>query len=535
MGVLASSRSGVSICPDGHGRFDHDSHAPKLKGRLYEGRMTELFEGYESRVASGPRPQTVGRRFCLAIGVSILLLVPCVWHRQIEAGDLGSHLYNAWLAQLIGRGQAPGLYIVSQWTNILADKALAWLGSALGFVVAERIVVGLSVLIFFWGAFAFITVMTQRAPWFLASGIAMVAYGYTFQMGLLNYYLSVGLAFWAIAFFFRGRTLDWIVGLALTSLVVSAHLLGFTWLAGTVAYIKLAERMSRGRWALAVATLLAILGIHFYVAHFYRTYDPVLGHVYLFLGLDQLVLYSHRYRVLAMVVLLSIILIVLPEAIRKRRSSEFWGSVRTPLELWVIAVFATAMLWSGLTIPRYGASFGYLAPRFSSITAVLGLCILGCIEPRRWHAIALAICAAIFFVWMYQDTSRVARMEEQAERLINGLPQGTRVIQTIFMPPGSRIGAAHILDRACIGRCFAYANYEPASRQFRIRAQPGNPIVTVSSAGSAAMQAGDYLVRPEDLPLTEVYQCDERDLSRLCVRNLVAGETNGRAGYIAPY
>jgi hypothetical protein len=160
----------------------------------------------------------VSPKLWLAAGFSILVLLPCVWHRRIEAGDLGSHLYNAWLAQLIGRGQAPGLYIVPQWNNILADLAFTWLGRVLGLVAAEKIVVGLAVLIFFWGAFAFITVVARREPWFLVPGLAMVAYGYTFQMGFINYYLSLGLAFWVIALLCRGRTGDWILSGTVCSL-----------------------------------------------------------------------------------------------------------------------------------------------------------------------------------------------------------------------------------------------------------------------------------------------------------------------------
>src|ERR1700676_4216222 len=43
------------------------------------------------------------------IAISALILAPCFWHRRIAASDLGSHLYNAWLAHLIRPGQAPGL------------------------------------------------------------------------------------------------------------------------------------------------------------------------------------------------------------------------------------------------------------------------------------------------------------------------------------------------------------------------------------------------------------------------------------------
>src|SRR5438270_4821629 len=85
--------------------------------------------------------------------VSAGVLVPCFWHRRIEAGDLASHAYNAWLALLIESGNAPGLLLAHQWTNVLFDYVLTWLSAMVGFSVAQRIAVATSVLVFFWGAF----------------------------------------------------------------------------------------------------------------------------------------------------------------------------------------------------------------------------------------------------------------------------------------------------------------------------------------------------------------------------------------------
>jgi hypothetical protein len=48
------------------------------------------------------------------------------------------------------------------------------------------------------------------------------------------------------------------------------------------------------------------------------------------------------------------------------------------------------------------------------------------------------------------------------------------------------------------------------------------------------MQAGEYDVEDEDLPLKQIYQCDEKDLTKLCIRDLAAGEKNGRLGYKPP-
>src|ERR1700749_2695856 len=79
----------------------------------------------------------------LIVAISIAMIVPCFWHRRIEAGDLGSHVYNAWLAQLIEKGQAPGLYIVRQWNNVLFDWLLLHTANIAGFAAAEKIIVSL--------------------------------------------------------------------------------------------------------------------------------------------------------------------------------------------------------------------------------------------------------------------------------------------------------------------------------------------------------------------------------------------------------
>src|SRR5258708_13444045 len=131
--------------------------------------------------------------------ISILLLVPCFWHARIQAGDLGSHVYNAWLAQLIERHQAPGLTLVRQWDNVLFDVLLLKAGNFAGLVAAEKIVISFAVLIFFWSCFAFLAELSGRRPWPLIPCLAMLAYGYVFHMGFVNFYLSLGLARFAVA------------------------------------------------------------------------------------------------------------------------------------------------------------------------------------------------------------------------------------------------------------------------------------------------------------------------------------------------
>ncbi len=109
--------------------------------------------------------------------------------------------------------------------------------------------------------------------------------------------------------------------------------------------------------------------------------------------------------------------------------------------------------------------------------------------------------------------------------MTGGLAPGTRVIVTIDAPPRSRIQFIHhSVERACIGHCFSYENYEPASGEFRVRVRQGSPLVTSSTDAAEDMASGEYEVEQTDLPLKQIYQCDRTDLTKLCVRDLTAGE-----------
>lgn len=477
----------------------------------------------------------VGQRWGLIGATSVALLLPVFWHRRIEAGDLASHTYNAWLAQLIERGQAPGLYMAQQWTNFLVDVALTRLGSVFGFVVAEKVVVSVCVLIFFWGAFALVASATRRAPWFLVPAVAMIAYGWTFQMGFLNYYLSLGSGFLAVAALWRGRGGDWIMGLTLLAFTYVAHPMGFLCLTGIAGYVILAERLrSRQRWALLAASFVTVFAVHYYIVHHFRTQYSEASIFYLMNGADQLALYGDRYAKLAMAALLLGSVAFLYDRRREKGVPSRWRC-RTPLELWAVLLFTAAMIPEAIYLPQYAAPLTFTVARLTSITAVMGLCILGSMRLGTWHLVGCSVVAAVFFFWLYQDTGALNRMEAQAQSLVATLPSGHRVAKTIWPPPGSRIYFInHLVDEACIGRCFAYSNYEPASRQFRVRVRAGSPIVTDSPGSVQAMDEGYYVVQPENLPMAEIFQCDAQDLTRLCMRDLTAGEKNGRVGYHPP-
>ena len=477
------------------------------------------------------------------VATSAALLVPCFWHGHLEAGDLGSHLYNAWLAQLIERGQAPGLWIARQWNNVLFDWLLGGFGSLFGLHAAERIAVGLAVLIFFWGAFALVCAVARKALWFLAPVVAALAYSWTFEMGFFNYYLSLGFAFFGIALLWRGRGWQRWAALLFAPLAYVAHPLGLLWFIAAAIYITTAEMISRSpnaslrrvaslRVALFAAAAGALVALHFYLANHYMM-DPPDDPYWMFNGSDQLLLFGPRYRIAAAAFLLFVLAVLVSLAIdlaRERASaSGVWAKIGLPLELYALVAIGVVTLPGGIHLPQYPAAIALLTQRLTSVSAVLICCVLGSVRARRWHAVAAWAVALIFFGMLFHDTARISRMETKVEQLVRTLPRDSRVMATIATFPDSRVVIQHIVDRACIGRCFSYGNYEPASEQFRMRASFGNRLVMTNDRDTAAMEEGWYEVRTEDLPAWEIYQCGP-DATDLCVRGLEAGEEVDRLG-----
>ena len=491
-----------------------------------------------ARSALADAARFLHRHWLLLPGVSALLLIPCFWQQRIQAGDLASHVYNAWLAQLIERGQAPGLWIARQWNNVLFDITLSALGTRVGLPLAEKIAVSAAVLIFAWGAFALASAAARRAAWFVLPCLAMAAYGWTFQMGFLNYYLSLGLAFFGVALLWRGRGWERAATLALLPLIWLAHPLGVVLLGCAGAWVVFVENATLRRQLLAgAAAVILLVAVRIYIYGHYTVFQsPEPG--YRFNGSDQLLLYGPQYRLPMNLLLVFMLFSVLADVIRRRGAGEPLRSYLVPAQLHGLAFLTVLLLPRGMVLPQYAAPAGFFPERLSTICAISACCLLAVMKPRKWHLAGFATVAAVFFSYLYVDTAKINRMETQAERYQRAIPQGQRVVATIRPFVGSRVFMHHIVDRACIGQCFSYGNYEPASGQFRVRANPGNPYVTTSVETFMAIEYGVYIVQPQDLPMFQIYQCNP-NMTELCMRELPAGDINGRygvhpAGFVVP-
>ena len=487
--------------------------------------------GAQSDSGAHALPRALGfvREFWLRIVfISTAVLAPCYWHRRIEAGDLASHMYNAWLAQLVERGQAPGLWLARQWNNVLFDLLVSGLGKIFSLHVTEKIAVSMAVLFFLWGIFALVCAATERAPWFLVPVIAMISYGYTFQMGFFNYYLSLGLSFFGLAIFWKGRGWERLIPIALAPLIMLAHPLGLAWLAGAVAYITLAEKMpARYQALLLVPAGVSLALVHYYFWHHYIVQAQDLP-FYHFHGADQLILFGPRYQISEIALICFALLALAVDVITRRAEPGVWAKYAIPVELYVVLLLAAMLLPEGIRF-HPDVALALLTERLTSVSAAVFCCVLGVMRPRKWHLIGFAAIAAVFFTFVYQDTATLNGIELQAERLVRTLPPNQRIFATIKRLDGSRIIIQHIADRACIGYCFSYGNYEPGSGEFRVRALPGNAYVMPAYDTVVDMEDGSYEVQPEDLPAYQLYQCSESGKD-LCIRGLEAGEDNDRLG-----
>ncbi len=466
-------------------------------------------------------------RAWLVLALSILIIVPCLWLPRIEAGDLGSHVYNAWLRQLVEQGQAPGLYFGSQWTNMFLDVGLDWTAKLVGLPAAEKIMLPICVLIFFWGCFALASVAAGKPAFYVVPAIAALAYGWSFHTGFINCYVSLGLAFWALAVFWKvqgwAKLFAALCGLVL---IVVAHPLGLVFFIGAAAYIAVGERLSGWKRTLLPAlAAFIIVGLRYYLAIVQKsTSRGILPEMPT--GTDQLWLYSERYEILAYAAFLGSVALFVYGALRMWRGKESFARLRLPLELYAVAIAAAILMPSSV---RLFGSLGYIQQRCTCIAAAFGLCAFACTNLKKPQLAWFGAVAVVFFAFVYQDDAAINRMEARVKELVAGIPNGSRVTYTIPPQERSRILTfVHFVDRPCIGHCFQYENYEAGTREFKLRISGPSPIMAMGP-GRCLMEGGHYVVQPGDLPMWQLYRPVENP-DTIQIRQLHAGEKNGDGG-----
>jgi hypothetical protein len=454
-------------------------------------------------------------------GATLLLLVPCFWQRRLQAGDLSSHIYNAWLAQLIQNGQAKGLAFAPQTTNVLFDWLLSALLPAFGAAAAQRIAVSLAVLIFAWGAFALVAVVSKRRPWHLMPALAMLSYGWVFHSGFFNFYLSLGLSFWALAVVWDGSAGRVAAALALFATAWLAHNLPVLWGLSVLAYLFLARSIAPRRRAWLLAGSVSALALLHAAARAMLLSQWYPRQVLLGSGADQTHVFDDKYYV-TFLGLLTILVLMLVELLLQSGVRPVVSGIA--FQVWVQTAALVAMVPTAMI--GHGMQAAFVSDRMSLPAGVCLCALLAPVRPHRLERYALVGLALLFFGFLYRDARILNAFEDRLEQTVARLPTGQRVVSAIDDPDLHINAVTHMIDRVCIGRCYSYANYEASTAQFRIRAEPGNPFVAATYEDSWALQKGTYVVKQRDLPL---YAITLDESGQMAIRNLNAGQTVGSA------
>jgi hypothetical protein len=195
--------------------------------------------------------------------------------------------------------------------------------------------------------------------------------------------------------------------------------------------------------------------------------------------------------------------------------------------------------------------------RLSLFAAIFACVLLPRHDLRPFTLWTSTILCALFFTLLFFDARAINHLEGKLETMVATLPQDSKVaallqfpethlqsnarsfvasapglteVAGVFYDPGFGVNIHHIIDRVCIRRCISYANYEPATYQFQVRALPGNRYALLEGSESGRMQMGSYRVKESDLPLYQIYPCGT-SASDLCGRWLRVGEINGSENY----
>jgi hypothetical protein len=484
------------------------------------------------QIVEGGKPGPKNRwQWIIVIMASVLLVIPCFWLPQIESFDLCSHIYNAWLSRLIADHHAPGLWIAGQSTNVLFDHVLVWLMTLLGSALAQRVAVGASVLLFFWSSFALVSVISGQRAWFLLPCLAILSYGRIYHYGFFNFYDSMAFGFLGLALLWELRLWRCLLAVPILALAWSAHPLPALWAVSMAAFCWIERKSGRAvQIALLSGSAAALTAIGIYERVRFRGVsgpnEGVGRKLLSVFGLDQILAFDHRFSVISYrsveLGMLAIFLLLLVQIVRKERTFGI------PLQLYALACFACLViparrfyLYSAFQTP-----LGFITERFTLVASVLACCVIAVATPRMWQRVSLIVLAAIFFLAVYRDERSLSRIETKVDELVSSLPPLQRVAAMLSYPGAEDGFTENIVDRACVGRCYSYGNYEAPTQQFRIRATPGNRFILADVEDSARLSEGTYRVQESDLPLHQIYRCGPQTTD-LCMRSLQAGELNG--------
>jgi hypothetical protein len=328
-----------------------------------------------------------------------------------------------------------------------------------------------------------------------------------------------------MSLFWKPSTRRIVFAAILLVLAYIAHALPVVWMCGLLAYVAAARRLAPiPRAGLTAAFLAAMVGCHFLIGRFVVTRWS-LSQIALTTGVDQMWIFDGKYYLVLAGLLLVWALLFLG-LIRHSGARQVVASI--PFHLCVIGAATVVILPGAVLLPGIAHVLGFIAERMSLGVAVCVCALLATVQPRVIERYALLVVAIVFFGFVYRDERALNAFEDRMQDVVSALPPGERVVNAIGDPWLRANPLAHMIDRVCVGRCYSYANYEPSTRQFRVRAARKNGVVAAAYKDSWHLQCGDYVVREDDVPL---YAVDIGSDGRMKLKALKPGVPNGKTDW----
>jgi hypothetical protein len=164
---------------------------------------------------------------------------------------------------------------------------------------------------------------------------------------------------------------------------------------------------------------------------------------------------------------------------------------------------ALVLIPSAIRFPQYQFGLLFISERISLFIAILFCAVIGGGSYGRAMTRLSSLVAIAFFAFVFIDVRAINGVDQEITSLVSELSPGQRVVASLQDSAGLN-GLVHVLDWACIGRCFDYGNYEPGTGQFRVRVLRRNQVVAPTIAIAQEIEYGHHIVAPDEAPLYSI-------------------------------
>jgi hypothetical protein len=358
--------------------------------------------------------------------------------------------------------------------------------------------------------------------WACSLLVLAVSYGYIFRFGFLNFYLSTGLSALAVAAWGKHPWRKVLSGLSLAVAAIG-NPMPPGYVLACLLYCQVIKRMPEDlvRPALFCCVVwFASLGRAVpRILHAAWSPEQVIGSnapIRLF-GFDQLWVYGSEYRILAwMTFCVAVVGVV-------TRIRDIYKYLQQPLiHLLLLNAVVIAMFPDAIQTSEAAAPISFITDRVSLFSCIIVCVLVARLPNRHWQQFAYGAAAIVFFLLTLRQDVQLSVITRELETAVDAIPHQSRVLALITTPELRLNPLGHAIDRACMGHCFSFGNYEPASKHFRLKAVTENPITFASPAEIAQLEHGSYTVKQDDTPTYAVCSCE--NATTMCAVELKVGQ-----------